>query len=120
MAAAAATAGSAAARRDSEKRRKYGTGDLGGYAFVPLSVESYGRLSEPAMQLLNDLASTAAASGVVVKADFVGSALRELSVGLCKGNGIVYRAGLKVLARCAGTAFLPGAMVPSADMSLFS
>ena len=114
--AAAQTAGSAAAVRDHQKRTKYDRGDAGGYAFVPLSIETYGRLGEPAMKLLNTLADTAAAGGVVVKGDFVRSALRELSTGLCKGNGIVYRAGLKILARASGRAFLSGADAPTADV----
>ena len=36
--------------------------------------------------------------GVVVKGSFVVNALRELSVGLCKGNGIMLRRGLGVMA----------------------
>ena len=114
--AAAQTTGSAAALRDRHKRAKYARGDMGGCTFVPLSVESYGRLGAPAMQLLNDLADTAAASGVVVKGDFVRNTLRELSVGLCKGNGIMYRAGLKILARTSGRAFLSGNDVPTAEL----
>ena len=83
---------------------------------MPLSVESYGRLGEPAMRLLNTLADSAAAGGVVVKGDFVRNALRELCFGLCRGNGIVYRAGFKMLARASGRAFLSGADVPFADV----
>jgi hypothetical protein len=33
-------------------------------------------------------------------------------VGLCKGNGILYRAGLKILARSSGRAFLSALMCP--------
>ena len=112
---AAAAAGSAAALRDRQKRTRYQQAFPGGYAFMPLSMESYGRMGKPAMELLNTLATQACASGAFTKGDFVGSALRELSVGLCKGNGVMYRAGLKVLARCSGSAFISGAMVPYAD-----
>ena len=84
---------------------------------MPLSVESYGRIGEPAMQLLNTLAEMASASGSVDKGDFVGSALRELSVSLCRGNGVMYRAGLKVQARCSGRAFMSGTDVPTADVA---
>jgi len=114
--AAARTAGSAAAVRDRQKRARYDQAVNGSYAFVPLSVESYGRLGEPAMRLLNTLADSAAAGGVVVKGDFVRNALRELCFGLCRGNGIVYRAGFKMLARASGRAFLSGADVPFADV----
>ena len=58
-------------------------------AFIPLSTESYGRLGMPAMGLLNTLAATAAASGVV-KDMFVFNALRQLSIGLCRGSGALY------------------------------
>lgn len=111
------TAGSAETLRDHQKRLRYDRGDAGGYAFVPLSVESYGRMGAPALELLNTLATSASASGTVVKGDFVGTALRELSVGLCKGNGIMYRAGLMVLARCSGRAFMSGTIVPTADVA---
>jgi hypothetical protein len=116
VAAAARTTGSAAAVRDRHKQARYDRGDAGGYAFVPLSVETYGRMGAPAMKLLNTLADTAAAAGVVIKGDFVRNTLRELSVGLCKGNGLMYRAGLKILARTSGCAFLSGADVPVADL----
>lgn len=51
---------------------------------MPLSTKSYGRLGKPAMGLLNTLAATAAAIGVV-NDTFV--AVRELSIGLCRRNG---------------------------------
>ena len=113
---AVAAAGSAAALRDHQKRRRYQQAYPGGYAFTPLSMESYGRMGKPAMELLSTLATQASESGAFTKGDFVGSALRELSVGLCKGNGVMYRAGLKVLARCSGSAFISGATVPYADV----
>ena len=53
---------------------------------VPLSHESYGRMYQPASQLLYELAILASSSGAVGKAQFVESALRELSVSLCRGN----------------------------------
>jgi hypothetical protein len=43
-------------------------------------------MGAPAMEPLNTLSIHASASGTVVS-DFVGSALRELSVSPCKGNG---------------------------------
>jgi hypothetical protein len=49
--AAATTAGAAAARRDRQKRSTYARGEPNGFPFVPFSVESYGRLGQPAMKL---------------------------------------------------------------------
>jgi hypothetical protein len=112
---AAAAAGSAAALRDQQKRTRYEQSFPGGYAFTPLVVETYGRMGKPAMELLNTIATQACASGTFTRGDFVGAALRELSVALCKGNAVMYRAGLTVLARCSGHAFLDGATVPFAD-----
>jgi len=117
MRAAAAATGSAAAVRDRQKTARCDREDMGGYAFVPLSVESYERMGEPAMQLLNTLSATAAASGKVLKSDFVRNALCELSVGLCKGNSIMYRAGLMILARTSGKAFLSGATIPTSNVA---
>ena len=114
--AAARSAGSAAATRDARKRALYRTADPNGYAFTPLSVETYGRLGEPAMELLNALAGVAAAGGTVFKAGFVTNALRELSITLCRGNGALYRAGLGVFARVTGHAFHAGLPNPTAEI----
>ena len=76
----------AATLRDPAKIAKYTFADPYGYAFISLSMESYGRLGKPAMGLLNTLEAAAAASGVV-KDTFVANALREFSIGLCRGNG---------------------------------
>ena len=83
------------------------------YAFVPLSTETFGRLGKPAMALLNKLAECASASGVVLKDGFVVNALRELSVGLCRGNCVLYKRSQYALARVSGTfAFRAGADIP--------
>ena len=56
------------------------------------------------MALLNKLAECASASGVVFKDGFVVNALRELSVGLCRRNCVLYKRSLYALARLSGTA----------------
>ena len=58
---------SAAAGRDHAKRAQYENSDPLGYAFVPLSTETFGRLGKPAMALLNKLADCALATGFVFK-----------------------------------------------------
>jgi hypothetical protein len=116
VAGAAQTDGSAAAARDQLKRARYQTDDPAAYAFTPLSVETYGRLGKPAMQFLNTLAHSATNAGVRTKGDFVTNALRELSIGLCRGNAILYSRSLYVLARVSGFAFRAGMEVPMADV----
>ena len=113
---AARVAGGAALVRDDAKRAKYETADPAGYAFVPLSHESFGRMGTPAMELLNSLAVLANAGGRVVKAGFVGNALKELSISLCRGNALMYRRGLGALARTTGSCFAAGLTVPTADV----
>ena len=61
------------------------------------------------MALLNKVAVCASASGVVFKDGFVVNALREPSVGLCRGNFVLYKRSLFALARVSGTAFRAGA-----------
>jgi hypothetical protein len=112
----ACTPGGAAARRDQAKVAKYQTADPNGYAFTPLSHETYGRLGKPAMQLLNTVAIAASANGVVLKGDFVSNALRQLSITLCRGNGTMFRRGLNVLAKVTGNHFRAGLTVPTADV----
>ena len=112
---AARTTGYAAAHRDKHKKDKYARGP-GAYTFVPLSAETHGRLGEPAMKLLRDLADRAGFREARERASFVANALCELSVAMCQGNGIMFRAGLKNLARCSGTAFAAGAVRPHSEI----
>jgi hypothetical protein len=84
-----------------------------GYGFVPFSLETYGRLGQPAMKLLHLLGDEAAGPGGVMRASFVNGALRELSVGLCRGNFFAYRASVGMLVRCSGASFRAGMRVPT-------
>jgi hypothetical protein len=116
---AAVETGSAAAQRDREKRLSYESADPHGYKFYPFSVESYGRLGHPAMELINELgeeAVGAAPPGDVVKGDFVRAAYQELSVALCRGNAWVVRDCTMTLAQRSGVNFQPGLGCPSADV----
>jgi hypothetical protein len=115
---AAQTAGGAAAVREQAKRARYETADPNGYKFVPLAVETYGRMGKAGMELLNTLGTLAAANsnGNVRKPTFVINALRQLSIALCRGNAIMYRRGLSVLARAGGNSYMPGLTVPTSDV----
>jgi hypothetical protein len=112
----ARVAGGAAAAREATKRARYETADPNGYAFVPLVVETYGRMGKAAMEMLNTLATAASSSGAVQKSSFVTNALRQLSVALCRGNGVMYRRSLAVLATASGCAFRPGADIITSDV----
>ena len=68
---AARTVGGAAAVRDAAKRLRYESIGPNGYTFVPISVETFGRLGKPAMELINKLAATVAAGGAVEKSAFM-------------------------------------------------
>jgi hypothetical protein len=83
---AASTAGAAASHRNQQKRTTYARLEPNGYEFVPVSVEPHGCLSQPAMKLLHTLGEEAAGPGSVSRASSVEGALRELSVGLVRGN----------------------------------
>jgi hypothetical protein len=60
------------------------------------------------MKLLHLLGDESAGPGVVTRASFVNGALRELSVGLCRGNFFAYRAS-----RSSGDSFQAGMRVPT-------
>ena len=115
VAGAAQSAGSAAEKREKEKERKYESADPRGYRFVPLVVESYGRLGTKAMSFLNELATQAGLAGVDTAA-FTTNALRELSVALCRGNEAVYRAGSGMSIGRTGTGFMQGNVCPTAEV----
>jgi hypothetical protein len=106
---AATTAGDT----DQLKRTAYARVEPHGHGFVPFSVETYGRLGQPAMKLLHVLGDEAAGLGGVTRATFVNGALRELSVGLCRGNFFAYRASVGMLARSSGASFQAGMRVPT-------
>jgi hypothetical protein len=110
---AATTAGAAASHRDQQKRTAYARVEPHGYGFVPFSVETYGRLGQPAMKLLHLLGDEVAGPGGVTRASLVNGALRELSVGLCRGDFLSYPASVGMLARSSGASFRAGMRVPT-------
>ena len=117
VARAAAQPGYAAAERDRVKRTKY-QGALGSYRFVPLVHETYGRLGAPAYSFLQELADVAAASGSTSKREFLGNALRDLSVALCKGLARQARLYAPLRRRATGKALRPGLAVPTAALDV--
>ena len=113
--AASSTSGSAARRAEQDKRREFARmGDGGGYEFVPLAAETYGRLGLSAARFLSGLGDVVAASGGS-KAAFVRFARSELSCALVRGNSLVYDAALNAVLRAAGRGYLPGCPVPVED-----
>jgi hypothetical protein len=110
---AATTSGAAASHRDQRKRTAYAGVEPHGYGFVPSSVETYVCLGQPAMKLLHSLGDEAAGPEGVTRASFVNGALRELSVGLCRGHFFAYRASVGMLARSSGASFRACMWVPT-------
>jgi hypothetical protein len=100
---AARTPGFAAAARDASKQRAYRQVSFA-LPFVPMSVESFGRVGAPALTLLGDLADQAVQAGGpgLSWAAFIWGALRELSVALCRGNASLCRSGAYVAMHAAG------------------
>jgi hypothetical protein len=115
-AASAATDGAAAAHRNAEKCRAYNLLAPNRHIRVPFSVETYGRLGRPTVAFLGTLGAEGVAAGNVSLSGFVGAAIRELSVGLCKGNYLMHRASLDVLAGIAGRGLRTGADQPVEDV----
>ena len=89
-------------------------GDDSGYSFVPVAVESYGRLGVRATRLLSEIADVAARGGAP-KGAFVRMAHAQLSCALVKGMGKVYASSMQATVRAAGRAFQDGNPVPVAD-----
>jgi hypothetical protein len=104
--------------RDRQKRTAYARVELNGSSFVHFSVESCGRLGQPAMELLHLIVDEAAASGVASRASFVAGALRELGVGLVRRNSLLYRAFHCMLARSSGISFHSGLSVPTDELDV--
>jgi hypothetical protein len=88
--AAARLLGWAAAHRDDAKERAYQRVSSG-LPFVPLSVESFGRLRASALSSLRFLVDHAVQAGGpgLFRDACISGALQELGVTLCRGNGPV-------------------------------
>jgi hypothetical protein len=115
--AAATMDGAAAARRDREKRRTYGQLEPNGFPFIPFLVETYSRLGKPAISFLGQLGLEAKEAGrKVSKSGFVAAAIRELSVGLCRGSNLMHRASLALCAGVSGRGFREGAAHPTEEV----
>jgi hypothetical protein len=89
-----------------------------GLPFVPLSVESFGRLRASALSLLRALADHAVQTGGpgLSQDVFISGALRELGIALCRGNACLGRSSLYNLTRVSGRAPLRGLSCPSAEV----
>jgi hypothetical protein len=80
-----------------------------------LGMETYGRLGAGTMRLINRLAGIAAGLGKEDKGVCVPHTLREMSMGMARYNGMLFRGGLKVMARVTGRMFQEGQREPSED-----
>ena len=74
-------------------------------------------LANKAMALLNKIAECAFASGVVFKDVSFGNALRDLFVGLCIGNCVLYKQSLYALAHVSGNAYYESANIPTSEIN---
>ena len=97
--ATAEATGAAAARRDKEKMEKHRASAEGGACgFVPLNVETYGRMGAPAMQLLCDLAELASEGGRQAALGAAGAAQAERGADAAQcmedEGGVQYRGSL--------------------------
>jgi hypothetical protein len=110
--------GWAAVHRDAAKERAYRCVSSG-LPFVPLSVESFGRLGSPALSLPRSLADHAVQAGGpgLSRVAFISGALWELGVAPCRGNASLGRSGLYSLTRVSGRAPLRGLSCPSAKVA---
>jgi hypothetical protein len=110
---AAEAGGSAAAKAEARKRAEFQeVGEGSAYDFVPLAVESYGRMGVAASRFLSELGDLVAAGGRVSKAAFVRTVRRELSCALCKGNARMYYNSLSRIAMHVGRNFRRGCDEP--------
>jgi hypothetical protein len=73
------TDGATASFRDQHKKAAYARVEPSGYGFIPLTVESFGRLDQPAMKLLHQFCDKAAGDGGASRASFVSGPLEGLT-----------------------------------------
>jgi hypothetical protein len=102
-----------------QKRVAYGRVEPHEYLFVPFSVDMYGRLGQPVMELLHKLGDEADGPGGILRASFVAGALGELSLGLFVGIFFMLCASVGMLARVRGTGFRARTDVPADDLVVY-
>jgi hypothetical protein len=87
------------------------------YHFVPLWIETHGRLGKLFKDLVGTIGEVAEASsvGTFSDAQFVANALCELSVALCLWNALLEWAVAGFFARAVSSCFMPGQLVPCVD-----
>jgi hypothetical protein len=64
---------------------------------------------------MHQLGDEATCTGGVTRASFVAGTLHELSVGLCRGNSLLYRASRGMLVRISCRGFRAGLAVPTEE-----
>jgi len=114
--AAARGDGAAAAVRDKHKAAAYRRYNPHAYDFVALSHETFGRLSKGALSHLKYLADIAVECGIQDRAQYITNVKRELSVGLCRGNALLFRMGLQIMTGVSGKAAVAGRIRPVAEL----
>ena len=114
--AAARGDGAAAAVRDRHKAAAYRRYNPHAYDFVALSHETFGRLSKGALSHLKYLADIAVECGIQDRAQYITNVKRELSVGLCRGNALLFRMGLQIMTGVSGKAAVAGRIRPVAEL----
>ena len=77
--------------RDQAQLLQYENSDALGYAFVALPTVTFGRPRKPTMALQDKQAECASADGFAFKDGRFFDVLRKLSVGLCRGNCMMYK-----------------------------
>jgi hypothetical protein len=70
------------------------------------------------MKLIHALGDEAARPDGVTRAPFFAGALREISVGLCRGSFFMYRGCLGMFAKSSGTGIRAGMSVPTDEHGL--
>lgn len=82
----ATATGAAAKLRDDQKYAKCSPSGSTVYTLVPLSLESYGCLGQPAGRFLDELANLPSSAAAADKPSFIDSHLQELPMSLRRGS----------------------------------
>jgi hypothetical protein len=100
--------GAAAKAAEDSKHGSHARDGTSGYRFVPLAVESYGRLGSEAVELLNDWATSAARGGFYSRTAYLVWIKCEISVALIKGNARLFKRFVGVLTQGIGRRLVHG------------
>ena len=84
--------------------------------FVPLAMDTFGRLGKGGVEMVRRLARSGASRGAVPEHVLRKANRKRISCALVNGNGLMFVRAADIVSRGAGVDWLPGLERPTVDL----